>query len=65
MVAFEIAKLPSGDWTFQVWHESGGFITDVTQDGESVVWQRGRFTQSIAEGTEDLGDILISPTVFD
>jgi hypothetical protein len=61
---FEIKNLPSGEWTFQVWHEKAS-ITEVTLDGKKTNWRRGRAKATIHGGeTTDLGEIMVSPDVF-
>ena len=60
----EIENLPTGQWTFQVWHEKGT-ISRVTRDGETDVWKRGRFTITIEPGENDLGEIKVSPKLFE
>jgi hypothetical protein len=59
-----IKNLPTGEWTFQVWHETAGYIVDVSIDGETTSWRRGRLEQQIEAGDNDLGDILIKPSAF-
>ena len=61
---FEIKNLPIGDWQFQVWHERGT-ISEVTLDGQSSSWKRGRFTTTIKSGENDLGEIKVAPQVFE
>jgi len=59
--AIEIPNLPTGDWTFQAWHEGQEFITQVSFDGETTEWKRGRFKQAIKSGVNDLGRIVVAP----
>ncbi|MEN6450628.1 MAG: hypothetical protein ABFC96_09070 [Thermoguttaceae bacterium] len=51
---FSIAKLPIGQWEFQVWHETVGGL-------ELPKWPKGRFRLSIKPGVNDLGAITIAP----
>lgn len=62
---FEIPNLPSGNWTFQVWQEKCRTIKEVQLAGAKTEWKRGRFEQAITEGETDLGDILVSASVFE
>lgn len=57
---FEIANLPAGEWTFQLWHEK--LDTDaVSRDGTAVEWKKGRFTVEIKAGSvADLGDVKVA-----
>lgn len=62
---FEIANLPSGNWTFQVWHELGGNIDRVNVDGKAASWSRGRVEVAInPDQTTDLGEVKISADRF-
>ena len=58
-------NIPSGTWTFQVWHEKSGNVSTVTIDGKSAEWKRGRFDQVVQVGENDLGDIVIAPALFE
>ena len=62
---FEIPNLPSGNWTFQVWQEKCKAIKEVQLAGAKTEWKRGRFDQAIIEGETNLGEILVSPAVFE
>ncbi len=63
---FEISNLPSGKWTFQVWHEVGGNIDEVTMSGKATKWSKGRLEVAInGDETTDLGEISLAPSVFD
>ncbi len=61
---FDIPNVPTGRWTFQVWHETAGYITTVTHDGQQKTWDRGRVELDIAEGEVDLGDITVDAAMF-
>lgn len=61
---FEIKNLPVGDWTFLAWHEASGYVQEVKLGGKATKWARGRFEQSVKEGDNDMGDILIAPAAF-
>jgi hypothetical protein len=61
---FAIENLPEGDWEFQVWHESSGYVDSVKVGGKSTKWTRGRTKQTIGSGTNDLGQILVPPAAF-
>ena len=63
--AFEIANLPTGvELEFQVFHSKSKQVTEVTKGGKATAWRRGRFSMKIAEGDNDLGDLLVSPQQF-
>jgi hypothetical protein len=51
---FRIAKLPVGQWEFQVWHEKPGYL-------DTPQWPKGRFRFTIKPGTNDLGTVKIAP----
>jgi hypothetical protein len=55
---FHVANLPTGQWEFQLWQERVGYL-------HLPEWPRGRRTLEIQAGTNDLGTITISPTLFE
>ena len=58
---FLIENLPAGKHTFTVWHEKGGYISDVNIDGAKTSWSRGRVEVVIKDGeTTDLGEVTIT-----
>jgi hypothetical protein len=62
---FEIKNLPTGSWTFQIWHERARYVTEVTRDGKPTQWAKGRFTVDIpANETLDMGDLTIRADLF-
>lgn len=60
-----IANLPVGKWTFRVFHEKPGHIKSVDRDGEMVEWPKGKFELEIKSGDNDLGEIKLSPKLFE
>jgi hypothetical protein len=62
---FEIAHLPAGTWTFQFWHETVGYLQEVTVDGKAATWRRGRVEITIGSSGTDLGTIELAPSVFE
>jgi len=56
---FKIENLPEGEYTFQVWHEAGGYVDKVKIGGKNTKWTKGRFEQKIAEGDNDLGELVV------
>ncbi|QDU95316.1 carboxypeptidase regulatory-like domain-containing protein [Lignipirellula cremea] len=61
----EIKNLPPGDWTFQVWHESPGYVTEGLLNGQFVEWKRGRFTETVKPGVQNKGKMSISRGLFE
>jgi len=62
---FEIKDLPAGvELEFQVYHPKSKQIKKVTQDGKAVKWKRGRFKTKVSEGGSDMGELRLSPEVF-
>ena len=55
---FSIRNLPVGDWEFQVWHETAGYLA--ARDD----WSRGRAKLKITSGMNDLGVIKLAPPLF-
>jgi plastocyanin len=60
----EITNLPPGEVTFRVWHEIGK-IDEVTIDGKKEKWSRGRMEIELKPGMNDLGEIKLSPELFE
>jgi len=57
--SFTIPKLPAGgELEFQWWHERVGYLD--TKD-----WPKGRMKATIQPGTNDLGTIKLSPSLFE
>ncbi|HWA99612.1 MAG TPA: hypothetical protein VG713_14015 [Pirellulales bacterium] len=56
--AFTIANLPTGEWTFQFWHEKIGYFAIKPE------WEKGRLTTTIKAGDNDLGTLTIKPEQF-
>ena len=62
---FEIKNLPVGEWTFQLWHEKSGYIQEGKRGGEPENWPKGRLTVKIASGKNNLGELRLSPKLFE
>jgi len=56
-----IPKLPTGKWTFRIWHERRGFIRQLVMGGATVELSRQGWSRKIKPGENDLGKILIKP----
>lgn len=54
---FKIEKLPVGEWEFQVWQESCGFLVAKPE------WSKGRFKFKVKAGANDLGVVKVKPSV--
>ena len=62
---FEIKNLPSGVWTFQVWHETMGGVDNVSVDGKTTKWSKGRLELAIRpDEATDLGEVTIAADEF-
>jgi hypothetical protein len=59
-----IKNLPVGEWTFVVWQENGGYLSDVTVDGKATKWMRGRVKVNIKPGANKLGKIEVTPAAL-
>lgn len=59
-----IKNLPVGKWRFQVWHETAGYVSEVSVGGKPDEWRRGRFERNIEFGRNDMGVIRLKPDVF-
>ena len=61
---FELKNLPTGERTFVVWHEVAEYLQEVTRDGQTEAWKRGRVTIKLPRGDTDWGEIKVAPSVF-
>jgi hypothetical protein len=62
---FEISGLPvDKDLEFQAWQERTGFVEAVKLKGKASKWAKGRFTQKLKAGVNDLGQIEVSAKEF-
>lgn len=59
---FEIKNMPEGEWQFQFWHETCGYMSNLQKDGEPVMEGRPAIvTFNVKNGeTIDLGELTIS-----
>jgi hypothetical protein len=57
---FEIENLPCREHTFQLWHESLGYLKQVSIDGKPVTNKRGLHKITIKPGKNQLGKIVVS-----
>ena len=62
---FEIKNLPPGKWTFRLWHERPGYISQLNRDGKDEQVPAGRVTLTIKPGENDLGEIRVPPSLFE
>lgn len=61
---FEMKNLPVGEHTFVVWHEFPGFVQEVTRNGKSESWKRGKVVVRVSPQATDLGDVRVSAEAF-
>jgi len=59
-----IKNVPVGEWTFVVWQENGGYVSDVSVDGKATKWMRGRVKVNIKPGANKLGKIEVTPAAL-
>lgn len=57
---FELKNLPAGEQTFVVWHELPGHVQEVTRNGKTESWKRGKVTVRVAPGETEFGEIRVS-----
>ena len=64
---FEIKNMPEGEWKFQFWHETTGYMSDLMQDGKPVMDGRpATVTITIKNGeVTDMGDLEIAADSLD
>ena len=53
--SFTLSGLPHGKWEFRAWHEKAGFLKH---------WPMGRFTFDVQAGNNELGNVKLSPDMF-
>jgi hypothetical protein len=62
---FEISGLPVGEEVeFQAWQEKSGYVQSVKLGGKSTTWAKGRFTQKLKAGMNDMGQIMVAEKNF-
>lgn len=62
--SLQIENLPTGKWTFTVWHEGCGFVTSAKQGGKTVEWKKGKVDIDIKKGINDLGEIKVPVNIL-
>ena len=65
--SFEIPNLPAGiDLEFRVWQEKSKFIQQVSVNGQSQSWQKGRFVLNLdpADESKNQLDVVVSASTF-
>lgn len=61
---FAIENIPVGEHEFQFWQETSGYLKNVSFTGGQT-GSRGRADLNISAGVNDLGDINVSPELFE
>ncbi len=61
---FTIENIPVGEWEFQVWQESAGYVDSVKVNGKKTKWSKGRVKVKIKEGENDLGVVAVPASAF-
>ena len=57
-------NVPAGEWTFVVWQENTGYLSDVIVDGKPTKWTRGRIKLTVKPGVNNLGKIEVEPAAL-
>ena len=63
--SFRLENLPHGEWTFQFWHETAGYVDVVRRDGQPVQWSKGRVNIKVDASKTDLGDLGLNAELFE
>ena len=64
MASSRSRTLPAGkELEFQLWQEKAGFLKDA-KNKEAKVDKKGRFKLKLKPGENNLGDIVVSPSIF-
>ncbi|MCA9217551.1 MAG: hypothetical protein KDB27_30995 [Planctomycetales bacterium] len=61
---FEIANMPTGKHTLQLWHEKAGYIDEAKVGGKTTSIKRGRLDITVKDGENDLGEFKLGSKVF-
>ncbi len=61
---FEIKNIPVGKHSFMFWQEKAGYVADVTIHGQQETWRRGTKEFDLQPGDNDLGDVVVKPSLF-
>ncbi len=61
---FELKNLPVGEHTIVVWHELSGVVQEVTRNGKTESWKRGKVTVRVSTEATDLGDVRVASDKF-
>lgn len=61
---FEIKNVPAGKRKFMFWQEEAGYLRDVTFQGKAQQWQKGTPELDLQPGDNDLGEIIVQPSLF-
>lgn len=58
--SFEIPNLPAGvELEFRAWQEKAKFIQDVTVNGESTSWSKGRFSLTLDPADQSQNELMV------
>ncbi|MFI4875636.1 MAG: hypothetical protein ACIALR_09875 [Blastopirellula sp. JB062] len=58
--SFTIENVPAGEWNFQFWHTSGGYLSKIKMNGKSERDRKGEYEVKVEDGkTTDLGVITV------
>lgn len=55
---FEIANIPAGEHTFQLWHESLGYLKKVSIGGKAQAERRGQYKIKVDKGDNEIKIVL-------
>jgi hypothetical protein len=64
--SFQIANVPAGvELEFRVWHEVAGFVEQVTVDGQSEKWSKGRFRVTLSPKDNYAMEVVVNSSIFE
>lgn len=62
---FEIKNVPAGDRSFMFWQEKSGYLAEVVFQDRQETWRRGTRQFSLKPGVNDLGEMIVKPSLFE
>jgi hypothetical protein len=59
-----LKKVPTGEWTFRIWHERARNVQEAQQGDQTMKWAKGRMQFTVKPGENDAGDFRLPAKLF-